>query len=372
MAQVTDYTIPASPLTMAGLKTALEAAFSALGTCNSGGGAPDNPFEGMLWWDTSGDPVELLKRYTVAMGWVTLLSVNNTTGAVVPYRSGTALGTMAVATATDYITKALFDAQTILAAVDDNVPAPVEIAAQRIVGRKTGGNIAGLTLSEILDMIGSAAEGDILYRGSASWARLAKGAAKLPLRMNAGQTAPEYAAIEETGLTLADNTTGDVSTSKHGFCPKAPNDTAKFLRGDGTWAVGGVTAGSITQTHIENTTAADILLIASNSEATITGTTYTKLKEIYIPRAGVLRIKFDLASNSLGYGRIYRNGAAVGTERTRASSSYATYSEDISGWSAGDLCQLYVKSFDSAQSKIRNFQLYAQTSFDYIDLSGYI
>jgi len=34
-----------------------------------------------------------------------------------------------------------------------------------------------------------------------------------------------------------DNTDLDVSTSKHGLCPKAPNDTTKFLRGDGAWGV---------------------------------------------------------------------------------------------------------------------------------------
>jgi len=34
-----------------------------------------------------------------------------------------------------------------------------------------------------------------------------------------------------------DNTDLNVSTSKHGLCPKAPNDTTKFLRGDGAWGV---------------------------------------------------------------------------------------------------------------------------------------
>jgi len=43
--------------------------------------------------------------------------------------------------------------------------------------------------------------------------------------------------LPEGGLTLSDNTTNDVSTTKHGFAPKAPNDTTKFLRGDATWAV---------------------------------------------------------------------------------------------------------------------------------------
>jgi len=34
-----------------------------------------------------------------------------------------------------------------------------------------------------------------------------------------------------------DNTDLNVSTSKHGLCPKAPDDATKFLRGDATWAV---------------------------------------------------------------------------------------------------------------------------------------
>lgn len=61
-----------------------------------------------------------------------------------------------------------------------------------------------------------------------------------------------YAAVShnqaETTLTFTDVTTGDVSTTKHGFAPKAPNDTSKFLRGDGAWATvpGGVSKYSTT------------------------------------------------------------------------------------------------------------------------------
>jgi hypothetical protein len=43
--------------------------------------------------------------------------------------------------------------------------------------------------------------------------------------------------VTESGLTLSDNTTGDVSTSKHGFAPKAPNDATKFLDGAGSYTV---------------------------------------------------------------------------------------------------------------------------------------
>lgn len=43
--------------------------------------------------------------------------------------------------------------------------------------------------------------------------------------------------IKLDDLASPDNNTDlDVSTSAHGLCPKAPNDTSKFLRGDGTWS----------------------------------------------------------------------------------------------------------------------------------------
>ena len=38
-------------------------------------------------------------------------------------------------------------------------------------------------------------------------------------------------------FTLEDDTSGDVSTAKHGFAPKAPDDVGKFLRGDAAWGV---------------------------------------------------------------------------------------------------------------------------------------
>lgn len=43
-------------------------------------------------------------------------------------------------------------------------------------------------------------------------------------------------AATEGDITLADVTTLDVSSSKHGLAPKAPGTTTDFLRGDGTWA----------------------------------------------------------------------------------------------------------------------------------------
>lgn len=82
MSQVTSYEISGSPLTMADLATELENMFAAAVSANRGATAPDNPFEGMFWWDTSGNPTEVLKRYTVTAGWTSIVSVNITSGLV--------------------------------------------------------------------------------------------------------------------------------------------------------------------------------------------------------------------------------------------------------------------------------------------------
>jgi len=42
--------------------------------------------------------------------------------------------------------------------------------------------------------------------------------------------------ITEAKQILADNTTNDVSTAKHGYAPKLPNDATKFLDGTGTYS----------------------------------------------------------------------------------------------------------------------------------------
>ncbi len=48
----------------------------------------------------------------------------------------------------------------------------------------------------------------------------------------------------DASISTSDITTNDVSITKHGFAPKAPNDTGKFLRGDGTWNAPTLAPGS--------------------------------------------------------------------------------------------------------------------------------
>jgi hypothetical protein len=81
-------------------------------------------------------------------------------------------------------------------------------AASRILARKTAGAGAGeeCSLSEVLDFIGSAARGDILYKGASGWARLAKGSAGYVLTQGADDPAwasdPIVAALTTRGDLL--------------------------------------------------------------------------------------------------------------------------------------------------------------------------
>lgn len=51
-----------------------------------------------------------------------------------------------------------------------------------------------------------------------------------------GAATPAYAAVKDSDLSTSDVTTNDVSTTKHGFVPKAPNLSGQFLNGVGAWA----------------------------------------------------------------------------------------------------------------------------------------
>jgi hypothetical protein len=69
-------------------------------------------------------------------------------------------------------------------------------AASRILGRKTAsaGDPEECTLSDVLDFIGSAAQGDILYRSASGWARLAAGTASYVLKTQGSGADPIWSA----------------------------------------------------------------------------------------------------------------------------------------------------------------------------------
>lgn len=70
-------------------------------------------------------------------------------------------------------------------------------ATSRILGRKTAaaGSTEECTLSEILDFVGSAAQGDILYRGASGWTRLGAGTSGYYLKTQGAAADPVWAAV---------------------------------------------------------------------------------------------------------------------------------------------------------------------------------
>ena len=110
----------------------------------------------------------------------------------------------------------------------------------------------------------------------------------------------------------------------------------------------------------------DYIILTNVAAAGGNNTTYIKRRENIIPKGGTLRMKFSIwtaNSDYAAYGRIYRNGVAVGTEQsTNLENPGEEFSEDIAGWSRGDLVQLYQKSGNAfANTNVENFKLCADS-----------
>jgi hypothetical protein len=108
----------------------------------------------------------------------------------------------------------------------------------------------------------------------------------------------------------------------------------------------------------------DVVILSHDADAGKATTSYSLAKTITLGSGlkpgRTLRIKFTLVSSSasiLAYGRIYRNGVAVGTERSCLNTP-TTYSQDITGWSPTDTIQIYLKvGSTGAQSTVSNFRV---------------
>jgi len=107
------------------------------------------------------------------------------------------------------------------------------------------------------------------------------------------------------------------------------------------------------------------LFHSNDPEKTVTQTTYTLQKEVDLnDLSGNLRITHQAADLNVAggvYTRIYRNGVGVGPEHLTGTSTFQTYTDDISGWSADDLLQLYAYIGTGADGRVRNLRIYTVT-----------
>jgi hypothetical protein len=179
------------------------------------------------------------------------------------------------------------------------------------------------------------------------------------------------ALVTDANMTTSDITTNDVSTAKHGFAPKAPNDTTKFLRGDGTWAV--PASGGLTEfTEAENTSTPNAT-VPVNSLTPVTATTDA---DVAIVPKGAGAFTLDIADNTTAGGnkrgaravdlqmeRANANQVASGQwslvagRSNRASTDYSTSLgvENISTGSLGSFSCGYLSSATGSYSKAHGY-----------------
>lgn len=118
---------------------------------------------------------------------------------------------------------------------------------------------------------------------------------------------------------------------------------------------------------IKNYTPSDDVVVNDATESLTSSTTYIKVKELELIRRidtqSLFRFKFDMKSSGAGrnaFGKVYRNGAAVGTEFIVVGAAYTTCEEDLTetDWVVGDLVQLYCKDQNGAGfCYTKNFQI---------------
>jgi hypothetical protein len=81
--------------------------------------------------------------------------------------------------------------------------------------------------------------------------------------------------ITEAMQSLSDVVTLDLSITQHGYAPKAPNDTAKFLRGDATWQA--PPAGGDASTNTATSVDSEMVLFSGTGGKTLKRATGTGL-----------------------------------------------------------------------------------------------
>jgi hypothetical protein len=90
---------------------------------------------------------------------------------------------------------------------------------------------------------------------------------------------------------------------------------------------------------------------------------YVGVKSIELPLGGTIRVSFEVYGGGGGvgttYGKVYRNGGPVGTPGDTGGANWVKFTEDISGWSVNDHCELYTKSVLGA-GYVRNFRIYCK------------
>lgn len=172
----------------------------ALHSTHSGTSRPSYVAGGMIWVDITSSPNWVLKLFDGTSD-IPIGTFNITSHTYVP-SANAALATDSVATAT-IVAQAVTNAK--LAAMAANTlkvnntgssasPADLSMGTSTILARLSG-NIIAASITQILDLItGTAGQGDILFRGSSTYERLAAGTSGQALLTQGGSANPIWGA----------------------------------------------------------------------------------------------------------------------------------------------------------------------------------
>lgn len=361
MAQTTNFNIKAN-LSGTAFRTNVNEKLAALLTQNSGQIEPTNPQQGMFWLDTSNENTHYLKIRGETI-WSIVCSIDVATGTILYENVHNAIsstklsnkkiialqGDITANISTDFSTNVTLNTTFSENAVAPNsaklngLQASLSKAANTIAQRDSAGDITTRLFRSSYAENQASQNASICYRESS----------KESNNYHKFMTPAMFKSyLQNIGVKITDTQraiTDSVSTTSSEVCASATAVKNAYNR---------ATQALNTANSVNNNT---IYKPGSNVEAQVldeTSTrnaTMTKVREITLPRSGVVTVTFTLKADSIygdssakfeGNAQIYVNGVARGTLRSAVHTQRTnlTFSENITV-NALDKIQLYIMSY---------------------------
>ncbi len=169
-----------------------------------------------------------------------------------------------------------------------------------------------------------------------------------------GSATPAWDTVKDSDLSTSDITTNDVSISKHGFAPKAPNDASKFLRGDGTWAVTGGGGGG------SSSLASDVLWDAKGD--LVGGTGADAASKLTVGSNGKLLVAASGETTGLKWDTGYLGGielvykyTVAGSDKASIDTGVDTAGAGTTDWTNGDVLEVWIVGRMDSAATADNF-----------------